>query len=135
TRLQASMSLIHAGSFKVTMVRLDDYVKARGLTRVDFIKFDIEGAEIPALEGARETIERFRPRMALCLYHKWDDVLTIPEFLDSLSFDYDYEFKWVQLKLGTEGVILLTPRTQVRSDSPVAAETSPAVEAALHVFD
>lgn len=111
TRLQASMSLMYPGEIKVTMTRLDDYVKDRGLKRVDFIKFDIEGAEIPALEGARETIERFRPRMALCLYHKWDDVLTIPAFLDSLNFDYHYEFKWVHLKLGTEGVILLTPKT------------------------
>lgn len=135
TRLQASMSLMYPGSLKVKMVRLDDYVKERGLTRVDFIKFDIEGAEIPALEGARETIERFRPRMALCLYHKWDDVLTIPAFLDSLSFDYDYEFKWVQLKLGTEGVILLTPRAQARTDSPAVLEASPGVGAALHALD
>ncbi|MDL5367385.1 FkbM family methyltransferase [Xanthomonas sp. NCPPB 2654] len=118
TRLQASMSLMYAGEIKVSMIKLDDYVRERGLSRVDFIKLDIEGAEIPALEGARETIERFRPRMALCLYHKWDDVLTIPAFLDSLNVDYDYRFKWVQLKLGTEAVILLTPKT---ADIPVSA--------------
>lgn len=110
TRLQASTSLMFPGAIVVPMIKLDDYVKEHQLSRVDFIKFDIEGAEIPALEGARETIERFHPRLALCLYHKWDDVLIIPRFLDSLTVKYDFEFKWVHLKLGTEGVILLTPK-------------------------
>ncbi|MHA6494564.1 FkbM family methyltransferase [Pseudomonas borbori] len=119
TKLQASMSLMYPGEVKVNTITLDDYVKERGLDRIDFIKFDIEGAEIPALEGARETIERFRPRMALCLYHKWDDVVTIPAFLDSLSFEYEYEFKWVQLKLGTEGVILLTPKSAPEQKSRI----------------
>lgn len=88
-----------------------DYAVERKLSRLDLIRFDIEGAEMSALEGARETIERFHPRLALCLYHKWDDVLTIPRFLDSLAVKYDVEFKWVHLKLGTEGVILLAPKT------------------------
>lgn len=123
TRLQASTSLMFPGNIVVPMVKLDDYVKEHGMERVDFIKFDIEGAEIPALEGARETIERFHPRLALCLYHKWDDVITIPRFLDSLSVRYEYEFKWVHLKLGTEGVILLTPRTQpVASREPSSGD-------------
>ncbi|SEP36351.1 methyltransferase, FkbM family [Nitrosovibrio sp. Nv6] len=45
----------------VTLIRLDDYVQDQTLKRVDVIKIDIEGAEIKALEGARETITRFRP--------------------------------------------------------------------------
>ena len=45
----------------VSLVRLDDYVRDRNIQRVDIIKFDIEGAEMKALEGARETIIRLRP--------------------------------------------------------------------------
>lgn len=45
----------------VSLVRLDDYVRNQHMQRVDIIKIDIEGAEMKALEGARETITRFRP--------------------------------------------------------------------------
>jgi len=45
----------------VSLIRLDDYIQDRSIGRVDIIKFDIEGAELKALEGARETIARFRP--------------------------------------------------------------------------
>ncbi|UCV19778.1 FkbM family methyltransferase [Ferribacterium limneticum] len=124
-KLQASTSLKWAGAIKVEMIKLDDYVTDQQLERVDLIKFDIEGAEIPALEGARKTILKFRPRLALCLYHSWDDVITIPKFLDSLGFEYEYEFKWVQLSLGTEGVLLATPR-----DYNSVAQPSPPVDLA-----
>lgn len=45
----------------VETIRLDDFVKDRALTRVDFIKIDIEGAELPALKGATNTIKRYKP--------------------------------------------------------------------------
>ncbi|MCC2680650.1 MAG: Methyltransferase FkbM [Nitrosospira multiformis] len=45
----------------VSLIRLDDYVREKSIGRVDIIKIDIEGAELKALEGARETIARFRP--------------------------------------------------------------------------
>lgn len=118
--LQASTSLKWPGNIKVQMIKLDDYVTERKLNRIDLIKFDIEGAEIPALEGARKSIVNFRPRLALCLYHNWDDIITIPKFLDSLGVEYDYEFKWVQLSLGTEGVLLATPR-----DNSILEQQSP----------
>ena len=69
-----------SSSYQVNTITLDDYVQAKGI-KVDLIKMDIEGAELQALEGSVNTIKKFHPRLALCLYHKWNDVITIPRFL------------------------------------------------------
>jgi FkbM family methyltransferase len=49
----------------VEMRRLDDYAAASGLDRVDFIKADVEGAELLVLQGGRQTLERHRPAIYL----------------------------------------------------------------------
>jgi FkbM family methyltransferase len=45
----------------VLAVSLDDLMRWEGLTRLDFVKIDVEGSEVEVLEGARESIARFRP--------------------------------------------------------------------------
>ena len=62
-----------------------------GLDRVDFIKMDIEGAERHAVAGARQTIARFAPRMALSVYHRPDDPEVIRELV--LSARPTYQMK------------------------------------------
>jgi FkbM family methyltransferase len=59
------------GGRKVTVhtTTLDQFVLERGLRRVDFVKMNIEGAEIKALEGARETILWLKPRFAISSDH------------------------------------------------------------------
>lgn len=94
---------------RIATITLDDYVARQALQRVDLIKMDIEGSEIPALHGALQTIRRFRPKLALCLYHKWDDVLTIPRFIAETGVPYRFNFKWVQLPQGWEAVLLAQP--------------------------
>jgi FkbM family methyltransferase len=47
----------------------------------DFIKLDIEGAEMSALKGMQKTLARARPRLAVCLYHRPQDVWEIPTFV------------------------------------------------------
>jgi FkbM family methyltransferase len=46
-------------------LRLDDYLASAGVSRVDMIKMDVEGAEPFALEGARATLERDRPMILM----------------------------------------------------------------------
>ena len=71
----------------INMTTIDDFVQERGLSRLDFIKLDIEGSELAALEGARQSFLRFAPRFAICIYHKPEDIWTIPQFIKSLEKD------------------------------------------------
>jgi hypothetical protein len=49
---------------------------------------DIEGSELQALEGAQNTIRKHVPALSICLYHRQEDLWTIPLFIASLSDKY-----------------------------------------------
>lgn len=70
-------------------INLDDFVKNNNLEKVDLIKMDIEGAETKALEGALETIKKFRPKLAIAIYHSKRDLVLIPNWILDLNLDYD----------------------------------------------
>jgi FkbM family methyltransferase len=63
---------------KVPLTTIDRLVDELRLDRVTFVKMDIEGAEVRAIRGARQTIARFHPRMALSAYHQEDHPREIP---------------------------------------------------------
>jgi FkbM family methyltransferase len=75
-------------SISVPVTTIDDIVASLKLTRVDAIKLDIEGAEPNALRGARETLKRFKPKLAIGAYHNETDRRTIPAIITSLRPDY-----------------------------------------------
>lgn len=77
-----------AGGQKVQSITIDDFVAKAGLPRVNFIKMDIEGAEIEALKGAMLTIERNRPKLAICVYHNLHDFYEVPRLLKGIHRDY-----------------------------------------------
>lgn len=54
------------------------------------IKMDIEGAEVEALNGARQLIERHGPALAICVYHRMSDLWEIPYLIHSIRSDYRY---------------------------------------------
>ena len=55
---------------------------------ITYMKMDIEGAEMMALQGAKEQIKRNKPRLAICVYHKNEDIVDIPRYILSLRPDY-----------------------------------------------
>ena len=61
-----------------------------GNERVTFIKMDVEGAELKSLMGARNTIIKNHPRLAVCVYHKVRDIYEIPEYILSLVPEYRF---------------------------------------------
>jgi FkbM family methyltransferase len=54
-----------ARTYKVRTRPLDDIVRESGVTRVDAIKIDVEGAEYVVLKGAQQTLDRFRPMLLI----------------------------------------------------------------------
>ena len=55
-----------------------------------FIKMDIEGAELAALHGCEKTMIKHRPFLAICVYHRKNDIIDIPAYLNSILKDYHF---------------------------------------------
>ncbi|HET6977585.1 MAG TPA: FkbM family methyltransferase [Pyrinomonadaceae bacterium] len=77
-------------SLQVTTVSIDDLVKEKNLPKLDFIKMDVEGAELNVLKGAEQSIRTFMPRLAISVYHKENDLTEIPEYLNALGLGYKF---------------------------------------------
>lgn len=77
------------GRLRCELVGIDDFVSENQLKRVDCLKLDIEGSELTALHGAAYTIRKHRPKLIICLYHKPEDLFTIPLYIKSLVPAYE----------------------------------------------
>ncbi|WP_408072058.1 FkbM family methyltransferase [Butyrivibrio sp. JL13D10] len=65
--------------------KLDEILKGE---KVTFIKADIEGAELSALNGAKDIICSQKPILAFCIYHSIQDTLDIPIWIYELGLEY-----------------------------------------------
>lgn len=69
----------------VPVQAIDDTPECANAT---FIKMDVEGAEMDALLGAKNTILRNKPKLAICIYHKHRDFVDIPNWIHKLVPEY-----------------------------------------------
>lgn len=77
------------GTSIVNVVTLDHTL----LDRVAFIKLDVEGFELDALIGARQTIQRDKPLCAISVYHKRGDLLAIMQYLSQIVPEYRFAIR------------------------------------------
>lgn len=78
-------------SVKKEAITIDSWVKRENILKLDFIKMDIEGAEIEALKGCVETIRTLQPNFAIAAYHIVDGQPTyhkVEDFFKQLRYPY-----------------------------------------------
>jgi len=78
------------GPALLPVVALDDVLHGQP---INLIKLDIEGAEPEALRGARRLIEKYRPGLAVCLYHYPHHLWSLPLWVKGLNLDYRLHFR------------------------------------------
>jgi len=93
----------HFADETVVLKTIDDMVRETGMSRVDFIKMDIEGAELAALTGACDVLRRFRPTVLielvdLALRHQGTSSADVFDFFEGLDYRL-YRFNPHQGKL------------------------------------
>lgn len=83
-RAKDSSCFTESGEEIVRVTAIDEIIKEP----VTFLKLDIEGAELSAIKGAEKTIRRDKPKCAVSIYHKPEDIWEIPALL--LEYNPDY---------------------------------------------
>ena len=93
-----SSSDLSSDKTEAAEMRTIDYLVSNGIiSRFDFIKADIEGAERDLLAGARIAIQKFKPRLSLCTYHLEDDKSVLSKLL--LEIEPGYEIYYSPTKM------------------------------------
>jgi FkbM family methyltransferase len=82
--IDAGNRLSPNGNVIAEVVKIDDDIGED----ITFLKMDVEGAEIDALNGAEHQIRRNKPKLAISLYHKLSDLLDIPRLIKSFVPEY-----------------------------------------------
>jgi len=73
----------------IDIVPLDDYFDLKPT----FIKMDIEGAELGAIKGAEKIIRNLKPKLAISIYHRFNDIFEIPFYLKELCPEYKFKIR------------------------------------------
>ena len=83
-----SSRIDNKGLTTVHLISLDSFLENKHIPT--FIKMDIEGAEKQAILGAKNIIEKYRPRLAVCVYHKPEDIYELTKLINDMN---QYRFK------------------------------------------
>jgi len=86
----ATRIVVRSSGRSIQTMAIDDLIAKGMADRIDFIKLDIEGAELRALQGAEMVLRKFRPRLAISVYHRENDMWEIPLWINSLGLNYSF---------------------------------------------
>ena len=75
------------GDRKVECSKLDTALQNHD---VSFISMDIEGAEVPAINGAKKIIEKWKPDLGICVYHYPEQVADVICAIDEIDQEYSF---------------------------------------------
>jgi len=103
---------VGTGAMRVDCVKLDDALDDEAPT---YIKMDIEGAELDAIEGARQIISRHSPVLTVCSYHKQDHVWKIPRLIHSINPEYRFFLRPHLIEVWDLVCYAIPPRRLIRA--------------------
>lgn len=83
----SSSHIDETSSVEISVVSLDKTLIGM---KIDYIKMDVEGAEKEAILGSRTLINKYKPRLAICLYHKPEDLWELPLLIKQIEPSYDF---------------------------------------------
>ncbi len=106
--VSGSSSIVDYGEDTIEVDTIDNILQGK---RVSFIKMDIEGAEREALEGASFSITQYHPKLAISVYHKNEDLWSIPNYLMTKYPFYKFYLRHYT-EITTETVLYATERDE-----------------------
>lgn len=95
----------------IKLISIDKFVEKENIKKIDFIKMDIEVYEEKALDGSKNAILNFHPKLAICIYHKDKDIFDIWKKIISIREDYDFYIKH-NSKKAHETVLFANPNKE-----------------------
>lgn len=97
----------------INTITIDDLVQEQQLQKIDFIKMDIEGAEMNALKGAIHSIQTFHPTLAIAVYHQISDFVNVMQFIDDLNLEYQFYLGHYTI-YAQETILFAVPREKMK---------------------
>ena len=99
---------------KMKSTTIDKFVEENNFEKIDYIKMDVEGAEKNILEGSIKTIKKFKPSLAIAIYHGgklfMEDCYNIPIFIKNvINEDYEYYIRTFH-PAGLETILFCKPK-------------------------
>jgi FkbM family methyltransferase len=79
--------------FKVNSYTIDDLIKNEIMPTVDYIKIDVENDEYAVLQGAQKTLKEIKPKLAIAVYHSYENANKIREFLRLIQPKYKIKLR------------------------------------------
>jgi len=99
---------------EIRLTTIDKIIEEMGLNKLDIIKMDIEGFELDALVGAKETLKRFKPLLLISVYHRGGDIFEIPKLIKEVVPDYRMKLKHLNPFSPTDEYTLICERREER---------------------